>query len=157
VLTLEAQSAATLNMAVYTDCATPAYIDCFTEVAGPVTLNGLPLNTDLLVRVWNGGGADAGTFTLCDQAALPTAVADRDRPALGAFPVPVSDVLQLTGVPATARLAEVIDLQGRMVRSVALRVSAGRAELPVNELANGTYLLRLDGSVNGSVRFVVAR
>ncbi|HMQ77438.1 MAG TPA: hypothetical protein PKE21_14915 [Flavobacteriales bacterium] len=157
VLTLEAQSAATLNMAVYTDCATPAYIDCFTEVAGPVTLSGLPLNTDLLVRVWNGGGADAGTFTLCDQAALPTAMADRERPSLGALPVPVSDVLQVTGVSAAARVADVLDLQGRLVRSTALRSSGGRAELPVAELANGTYLLRLDGGVNGSVRFVVAR
>jgi hypothetical protein len=142
---------------VYTDCATPTYIDCFTEVVAPVTMNGLPLNTDLLVRVWNGGGADAGTFTLCDQAALPTAVAERDRPALGAFPVPVNDVLQLTGVSAWARAAEVLDLQGRVVRSVALRAAGGRAELAVGDLANGTYLLRLDGGVNGSVRFVVAR
>ncbi len=157
VLTLESQNAAPWNMAVYTDCATPAYIDCFTGVDAPVTLDGLPLNTDLLVRVWNGGGADAGTFTLCDQAATTTAMAEAEAPALVAFPMPLRDVLHLVGVPATARQATVHDLQGRTVRAMTLRAQGGMVDLPLHDLANGTYLLFLDAGAHGSVRIAVAR
>ncbi len=154
VLTLEAQGAAALNMAVYTDCSSPTYISCFTQVAGPVTLTGLPLNTDLLVRVWNGGGGDAGTFTLCDQAAVTNAVAEVFRSMPGLHPVPASDVLYLTGLPVDAGSAEVSDLQGRPVLTAPLQNAGGQRSIAVHELPNGTYLLRVDG-VGASVRFVV--
>lgn len=157
VLTLESQGADGLNMAVYTDCATPTYLSCFTGVNAPVTLENLPLNTDLLVRVWNGGGDDAGPFTLCDQAALATGMPTVDRPALAAFPVPVRDVLQLTGVPAHARTASVHDLQGRPVRTMAVRARDARTSLPVHDLPDGAYLLLLDDGQSGIVRFAVAR
>ncbi|MFN3875127.1 MAG: hypothetical protein ACK4L7_04355, partial [Flavobacteriales bacterium] len=59
---IEPGTAPYVNAALYIDCASPGYVDCWTDAESPILLNGLQQNTGYLVRVWNGGGPHAGTF-----------------------------------------------------------------------------------------------
>jgi hypothetical protein len=65
-------------------------------------------------------------------------------PQLSSYPNPTRDVLTVAADPTAAgRLAEVRDLQGRLVRSVRL---AADGQLSLAGLAAGTYALLLDGT-----------
>ncbi|MBK8338936.1 MAG: hypothetical protein IPK99_02490 [Flavobacteriales bacterium] len=156
-ITLEAVTAEVLNAAVYLACGDPQYVDCFTEVAAPIALTGLPLNTDVLVRVWNGGYADAGTFSICDQAAIPDAIAEYGTAGASVWPIPASDQLFVRGIPSGTKRTEVIDLQGRTVLVLPLDGHSANASVDVSALGTGSYLLRFIGSEQRPIRFVVER
>jgi hypothetical protein len=70
----EAITAGLVNIALYSDCAEPTYIACWTEVVDPINVAGLPANTDFLIRAWNGGGPETGTFSLCIESDITTEV-----------------------------------------------------------------------------------
>ena len=149
--------AATLNIALYTACSEPQYIDCFTDSVGPFNFNGLDLNTDHLVRIWNGGGTEAGDFTICDEAAIPDAIGESTSANVRIHPVPATDELFITGLPATIEVLLITDLAGRIVA----QVGAPRSDLvrlDLSQLAAGTYMLKaLDAGASITARFVVQR
>lgn len=150
----EALTAEVVNVALYSECNTTGYIACWTEVVAPINVAGLPENTDFLLRVWNGGGPQAGTFSICLEADFNvglTPAAEEVAPQLA--PVPTQGELRVSGLIGVQQL-EVLDLQGRMHGRWTI-ANAAQATLDVSSLATGTYLLRsADGRVLG--RFVRA-
>jgi hypothetical protein len=136
---LEAVGAAEVNMALYEACGDPTYIDCFTEVTAPVDIIGLNTNTDYLVRIWNGGVDDAGSFTFCVETDLTTTAAEIRPAAWSVHPNPASDMLRIDG-PATIERCTITDAQGRVVRS--LNMPGG--SIDVSTLAPGGYVLRIE-------------
>ncbi len=149
-LTLEAVTAATVNAALYTACGNE-YLECWMDVTGPIDLSGVPANTDLLLRVWNGGGVDAGSFNLCIEGDFNVGLSSTDATErVQLFPVPAREhltVQPLTGV----RTLSVVDLQGRTLQQTATH-GARSLDLDLNTLAPGSYLLLGDGLLLG--RFV---
>jgi hypothetical protein len=130
-----------LNMALYTGCGVQAYLDCVMGVEGPVVYDDLPMNTDILVRVWNGGGPQAGNFTICVEGDLNTGISGAEPAAPMVMPVPTRDRLIVSGFTPNA-LLQVHDAQGRLAALQARTDGAGRAELDVQGLAPGLYVLR---------------
>ncbi|MCB0795133.1 MAG: T9SS type A sorting domain-containing protein [Flavobacteriales bacterium] len=152
-LEIDAVTADPIHVAIYEACGLLTYLDCFMDVTDPIPLNGLPLNTDLYIRVWNGGGTEAGSFTLCDQAPLSTAVmADRSESLL-VFPIPASDRLHVQGIPQGTQNIELLDLEGRLVMEQ--RPGNGVLVMRVGDLPGGTYLLRAVGTSIRPVRVVI--
>jgi hypothetical protein len=150
VLIVEAGTAQLINTALYEACATPVYVQCDTEVGGPVLLNGLQPETDYLVRVWNGGGTEAGTFSICVEANLNLGL--QAPPAEGAFsiqPNPAADHFTLSGVERSA-LVELRDASGRCVRSVRPG-GAPSVTIATEALAGGIYTVLSDGRAIGRV------
>lgn len=150
-LILEAVSAGQINAALYNACDQLTYIACWTEVAAPIDLVGLPANTDLLLRIWNGGSTDAGTFTVCVEGDFNVGAEELpvvEQPLL--WPVPASDVLTVQA-PVGTRTLTVADLHGRTVLMQPTN-GAQRTLLPVEGLSPGAYLVRGDGGLVG--RFV---
>ncbi|MCB9184597.1 MAG: hypothetical protein H6591_11835 [Flavobacteriales bacterium] len=148
-LIIERGTAEYVNAALYTACDEPAYIDCWTDVNGPIALQGIAPNTELLVRVWNGGGAGAGTFSICVEGDFNVGVAEVARASFLASPVPASDVLTLRGLDGVASIT-LVDATGRVVRS--LSVNSSRAlTFGVQDLAEGLYLVNGDGRQLGRV------
>lgn len=152
VLTLEAVDAEVINAAIYTACDAPEYIECWIGVIDPINLN-VPANTDLLLRVWNGGSTDAGTYNVCVEGDFNLGVA----PSTGSggqdiqlYPVPVRDLLTAQPLDGIATLT-VVDLQGRTLLSTSTNGTRS-AQLDVTDLAPGSYLLLGDGKMVG--RFV---
>ncbi|MCB9170836.1 MAG: T9SS type A sorting domain-containing protein [Flavobacteriales bacterium] len=153
-ITLESTGANGLDLAVYEACGTPTYLDCFTDVNTPIDLTGLNTFTDILLRVWNGGGADAGGFTICDQATLLTAVgAPTSKGNLRIWPVPAQEQLFIAGEDLHNGVAQIMDPLGRVVLSERLTIMNGTAVLDISGLLPGTYVLRLPDDRHG--RFVV--
>lgn len=149
---LEAVGAAEVNMALYEACGTTTYIDCFTEVAAPVDITGLDTNTDYLVRIWNGGVDDAGSFTFCVETDLSTSVTEVLTTSWTVHPNPAADQLLMNG-PGTIDRLTISDAQGRVVRSSVL---PGRS-IDVSALAAGSYVLRIEaGDAVSLVRFMRA-
>jgi hypothetical protein len=125
------------------------------DIVAPLAFTGLALNTTYLLRVWNAGGAEAGTFTVCDEAVLVTGLAGRsDAGSMRLMPVPAKDELSVDGIPNGTTLLELLDLQGRVMMQRATNGSA-RITLDVTSLATGTYLLRAIGGTMQVQRFVV--
>jgi len=147
---------ADLFVALYTDCAEPQYLECWDGVNGALDITDLiELNTDYLVRVWNGGGPDAGTFAICVESDFGTGVrpAAAGTAAMLLFPNPANNMLHVRSASDVATLA-VIDLQGR-VMLIAPTLGRNELALPVTSLAPGTYLLRaVDGDGRMLGRFV---
>lgn len=149
-LIIEPGSASVVHAALYTACGAPEYIECWTEVSGPIDLVGLPQNTDLLVRLWNGGGAEAGTFSICVEGSFNVGVTEPAPTVNRIWPVPADDALFIEGARAQA-IFLVVDAQGRTV----LQGATGAAQpvsIAVGRLEAGTYLLLIDGLPAG--RFV---
>ena len=145
-----------LNMAIYAACGTPTYIDCFMDVNAPVELSGLTLNTDYYLRVWNGGGTNAGGFTICDEAALITALPAQSYNRPHAWPVPAQERLFISGISPTCAGVEVYDPLGRPVLKRAVAPHNGICEVDISGLAAGSYLLLLPYDTGSSIlRFVV--
>ena len=147
-LTIQQITTANLNAALYTACDAPAYIQCWNGINGPTDITAfVQPNTDYLVRVWNGGGAQAGTFATCVEGEFGMGVQGTPLDGRGAtmvYPNPASDVLRARPV-GDLRTVGIIDLQGRVVLTAP---TMGRDELTlsVGALAPGSYLLRaLDG------------
>ncbi|MBP7409259.1 MAG: T9SS type A sorting domain-containing protein, partial [Flavobacteriales bacterium] len=151
-LSLEAVDAEFVNTAIYTACDAPEYIECWTAVDAPIALN-VPANTELLLRIWNGGGVDAGTYNVCVEGDFNVGVSASTGSAgqlIQLYPVPVRDVLTAQPLDGIATLT-VVDLQGRTLMSTSTN-GLRSAQLDVNVLAPGSYLLLGDGSMVG--RFV---
>jgi hypothetical protein len=154
-LSVVAQGAVDMKAAVYAGCTTYENIACFESVGAPFMLQDLQLNGDYYLRLWTNSPDNAGTFTVCDQADISSGVAAVDgSTAASAWPVPTHDRVQFSGLPADARVLDVLDAQGRTVRSEALNGSA-TGSLDVSGLAPGAYLLRANGRTPWQVRVLV--
>ncbi|MBK8498521.1 MAG: hypothetical protein IPL52_06805 [Flavobacteriales bacterium] len=150
-LILEAVDAATINAAVYTACNAPAYVQCWTDVASPIDLSGLAPNTDYLLRIWNGGLTDAGTYTVCLEGDFNLGLNAASQPSsIALYPVPAMETLTVQGVEAVSVLTA-FDVQGREVLRQANN-GAATARLRIASLSPGIYLLVGDGHSLG--RFV---
>ncbi|MEZ4805894.1 MAG: T9SS type A sorting domain-containing protein [Flavobacteriales bacterium] len=147
-IALQPGTAEVLNAAVYADCGTLEYIACAMEVDAPLDLEGLAPGTDHYLRVWNGGGAAAGTFTICIEADLSTGITVPQATEVRLWPVPAVDVLHVSDFSGQVAL---LDPAGRIVHTARL---TGRSMLNVRDLAPGAYVLRelTTGAVLG--RFV---
>lgn len=144
----EAITAEEVNVALYSGCTADTYIACWPEVSAPINIAGLPENTDFLLRVWSGGGASAGTFSLCLEADISTGLEAVASPTIRLSPVPTQGPLRIEGADGL-RSVEVLDLQGRSHGRWPL-ASGPTATIDVSGLATGAYLLRgEDGVVLG--------
>lgn len=141
-----------VNAALYADCGSLTYIDCFTEISDPVVFNDLETDMDYYLRVWNGGGNQAGTFEMCIESDVTTRVTTVPGiPGVRVYPNPANDRVTVEGA-AAGRIA-VIDLQGRTVLTSSTN-GATRVQLDITSLAPGSYLLRaLDGTGSMLGRF----
>lgn len=149
--------AATLSIALYTACSEPDFIECFTDSIGAFNFNDLDLNTDYLVRIWNGGGSEAGDFTICDEAAIPDAVVENASNRVRIHPVPASDELFVAGLPRTTEQLIITDLSGRVIARMGVPTS-DLVRLDVSRLSAGTYLLKsVEAGASIIARFVVHR
>jgi hypothetical protein len=142
-LVAEAVTAEGLNLALYTDCSDPQYLACWMDVTATVNVSGFAENTDYLLRVWNGGGENAGTFTVCVEADFNTGLPEQDATsAIALWPVPAQDVLNVGNVEGTI-VIRVSDMQGRILLEQGVNAS-GSTALNVARLAPGAYLLNND-------------
>jgi hypothetical protein len=137
---LETLGAATFNFALYTACDEPNYIACFMDVTSAQVLPTLAPDSEYLLRIWNGGGIDAGQFTLCMEADLSTGLAEASTTSTQLWPVPTTGILHVE-TSAVVRRVEVLDLTGRVVLHFGLN-DQGMHTLDVGSLVAGTYLLR---------------
>ncbi len=82
-------------------------------------------------------------------------------PPSAVWPNPVTDVLNITtsGTPAGGARISIIDMNGRVVRSLAnVAVQDRTLTIPVADLADGLYTLRIgDGLRSRHQRFVKSR
>ncbi len=85
----------------------------------------------------------------------PTGIEEAANVVLNAYPSPANDVLRVTLQRAGSHTVRVLDLTGRTQR--VLRVSGPTVEVPVDDLANGEYLLQVENEAQrGTARFIVA-
>lgn len=149
-LIIEPGTASIVNAAVYMDCSEPAYVECWTEVNGAIDISDLPPNTDFLVRVWNGGGAEAGTFSICVEGNFNVGVSEALRSAERIWPVPASESIFFQRDLAF-RNYRVFDVQGRAVLKGNAR-DIRNGSISIGALEPGHYVLLLDEELIG--RFV---
>ena len=73
-------------------------------------------------------------------------------------PVPASSTLRIEGLPSNTLRLEIFDMTGAMRSAHSLRRVGGIAQIPVYDLAEGAYVLRVitDGA-SVTERFVVQR
>lgn len=144
-VTLGGLTADVVNAAIYEDCGAPEYVDCSTPVNGTWSLAGLEPNTSYLLRVWNSGGTEAGSFALCVETDLTTAFEALSTKAANAiWPNPAHHDVSISGIPPGTRSLQVLDLQGRVVHAEAVQ-GTGRTTMPVEHLAPGSYVVRCNG------------
>jgi hypothetical protein len=136
-VTLTPESAPVVNMALYEQCGSPAYVECWTEVIGTIDLTDLAGNTTYLLRIWNGGGTEAGTFTLCVEGAFNVGIAEREAPR-GIWPVPATEAVTVATV-GDERVLRLFDLHGRCVAQQA--VTGQRTSIDLRGLAPGAYAI----------------
>lgn len=149
-LIIEPVTASIVNAAVYTDCATPNYVDCWTEVNGAIDISTLPPNTDFLVRVWNGGGAESGTFSICVEGNFNVGVSEGRLSHGRIWPVPATETIRFECDRAFSTY-RVMDAQGRAVLSGKARDGRNYV-ISISSLEPGHYALLLDDHMQG--RFV---
>ncbi len=155
-ITVDSLSATALGIALYGGCAAEEFIACYAAADGPIVLSGLLANTDYLIRIWNHGGAEAGTFTICDETSVIDGVADvTNVEGLRVWPVPASDELNVSGVHAGARTLTLIDASGRTIRSQRTTGSSGTQRMLIDGIAPGPYLLRVDGTRSSGMRVII--
>ena len=148
-LLLEPGTAVVLNAAIYTACD-GAYIECWNDVTDPIDLSALPANTEVLLRVWNGGGPDAGTFTVCVEGDFNVGLTELASERVALYPVPTKDHLDLRGSIALENLT-ITDTQGRSILDFALN-GVHATTIDVTSLAPGNYVVLNNGLSIG--RFV---
>ena len=153
-LTVATISSAQLGVALYSGCGPDNFIACYDMSLGPIALTGLDTSTVYYVQVWNEGGDGAGTFTICDEAALLVSVPEHSASnGLRAWPVPVEDILTIDGIAPGSTMIRVCDTQGRTV--IAQRITrSGQQRIDMSALAPGAYVVRQEGAVPASVRVV---
>lgn len=147
--------ATTLSVALYEACSEPDYIACFTDSIGEYTFSGLDAGTDYFIRVWNGGGVEAGDFTICVETALPDGVVESGFAQVQMYPTPTRNELNIVGLPNEVKTLNIVDLAGRRASQVA-NVPGALMRLDVAGLAPGIYMLTADAGVPVG-RFVVER
>jgi hypothetical protein len=139
-LILAAESAERIHAALYTACDAPAYVECWMDVTAPIPLAELEPNTDMLVRVWNSGGSEAGSFSICVEGTFSVAMEELPAgTAVRVWPVPSAGELCIHTRSPQRRIA-LIDLQGRTVL-VAHPQDLLPARVDISGLAPGTYLV----------------
>lgn len=148
-LIISAGTATYVNAAIYADCETPEYIECWTDITDPIDISSLAPNTNVLVRVWNGGGSDAGTFTICVEGDFNVGVEEAMGQGFVASPVPASEQVTFQGLAGMKRI-DLIDATGRIVRSLAVNGSPS-ATVDVLDMPQGLYLVTGDGRHLGRV------
>lgn len=154
-VSLAALTADGVNAALYSNCDELTYLNCVADVSGPWFLNNLAPDTDHLIRVWNSGGPNAGTFAICIETDLTTVVAT-SSPNTGTtlWPNPASNSLNIANLPAQVSQVLVMDLQGRAVSTLYTNGAASHTA-DIGNLAPGAYLLRTVGGSNTIIaRFV---
>jgi hypothetical protein len=152
IMQASALSASEVNAALYMDCGSLDYVDCRTEINGPWGLNNLETGSTYYIRLWNGGGAEAGTMALCLETDLTTALAEHvEEPTVRLWPNPANDHLTIAGNRA-ARIA-VVDLQGRTVMTHATN-NAPQVDLDITALAPGSYMVRSLDAATTLGRFI---
>lgn len=155
LLTAAALTIGEFGVSLYGGCDQSTFIACFDPQAGPIELTGLDPQTNYYLRVWNGGGTQGGTFTLCDEADVVDGLDESGMAAgLSVWPVPAEDLLNITGLHADTRSLRVLDAQGREVLRASLH-SGDQQVVDVSLLPAGAYVLRTEGGVPQVVRFVV--
>ncbi len=155
VLTVAPLTSAPMGVAVYASCDSLDYIGCYSTDNGPIALTGLLLNTMYYVRVWNGGGADEGTFTICDEADNLVGLEDRSAEGgLHVWPIPADGMLNIEGIMPGAKTLRLMDAEGRTVLSRTI-TSTGLQQLGTAALAPGAYVLRAEGDASQVVRVVL--
>ena len=137
-LFIELGTASTISAALYEACAELEYVECWNEIAAPIDLTGLDPNTDYLVRVWNGGGSDAGSFSICVEGNFNLDIEDGFAPVERIWPVPAQASVQFSNTGAPARY-RVLDAQGRLL--VLGTANTGINTIPTDGLDQGAYLL----------------
>ncbi|MBL7983204.1 MAG: T9SS type A sorting domain-containing protein [Flavobacteriales bacterium] len=147
---LQTVGAATINAALYNAC-NGEYITCWMDVTDAINVSGAPANTDLYLRLWNGGGEEAGSFTLCVEADITTGVQGTTTATTQLWPSPATTTLSVRPTTGLKQL-QVLDAQGRLVDVHGVNGSA-QTTISVEHLVPGIYLLRAD---NGTLlgRFV---
>ncbi|MBL0125997.1 MAG: hypothetical protein IPP83_00775 [Flavobacteriales bacterium] len=150
-LILEAITAGTINAAIYTACDAPAYVACWNNVSAPIQLDMVPPNTDLLLRIWNGGGPVAGTYTICLEGDFSLGIPPMEEVSTTHIsPVPAHDRSTVQPLAGISTLT-VVDLQGRTMM-ITNTQGATSAQLDLAGLAPGSYVLLGDGRAIG--RFI---
>ncbi|MEZ4740746.1 MAG: T9SS type A sorting domain-containing protein [Flavobacteriales bacterium] len=139
-VSIAAVTAGEVNAALYADCGDLEYVGCETEIAGPLDLTGLELNTTYYLRVWNAGGELAGSFNVCVETDLTTGIVSSTNTSnVRLYPNPANDQLTIEGNMAE-RIA-LIDLQGRTVLTTSTN-GAELVRLDIANLAPGSYVLQ---------------
>lgn len=100
-----------------------------------------------------------GAPTPCAPNQLTTATQQAAVEQLRIIPNPFADFLSLevTGGPISTTQVDILDLKGRLLFSRELRLSEGRNELNLGQLAAGAYLLRLTNQDGVSVARIIKR
>lgn len=95
------------------------------------------------------------TLTIRDDDLQPSGITENYFSMIKVFPNPAVDFIQIENMPEQATI-QVFDLSGSLLKEVAaLSVSE---KLPVQELADGVYLLKISsGSQSKIVRVAIAR
>jgi hypothetical protein len=128
-----------MTVGLYGTCGGPILL-CEDMEDGELPLGALAPNTTYLLRLWNGGGTQAGTFTLCLEADQSTGTTNWARHSSALLhPNPTHGPLTITGVQAGSTL-HMLDLSGRQVME--LTAPANTATLDTRALAPGTYMVR---------------
>lgn len=148
-LIIEPGTAEFVNAALYTACDTPEYIECWNEAVGAIDLIGLPPNTDMLVRVWNGGGSEAGSFSICVEGNFNVGMNEAAQAIGSIWPVPAQDELRFAAA-RSANSFTVLDAQGRLLLRGPVMAASG--SINIARLERGAYMLLLDGRALG--RFI---
>ena len=153
-ITVEPDTAGPMLVAVYSVCDTLVYVVC-QSTDSLVQLTGLQLNTVYYIRVWNGGGDAAGTFTICDQAPIIDGIGGVSaEQGLRVWPVPAKDALNVDGLPPGIRTLRLVDTQGRTV--IAQQTNGAlHQRMNIGGLVPGTYLLRAEGEEIRVLRVVI--
>jgi hypothetical protein len=152
-VTLTPGSSGPLGMALYSACGS-GFIACYDTLQGPVVLNGLTTDATYYVQVWNNGGNNAGTFTICDEAPLLVGMNEQVHVSLRAWPVPASTVITVEGVLPGARSFRLVDAQGRSVQEMR-STGSSVLQMDVSRLSVGAYLLLVEGAERQSLRVLI--
>ena len=140
---IETLSAAEISAALYSACDGTGYLQCVQAIDAPAQLTDLAPNTTYYLRVWNSGGADAGTFSLCIETDFTTAITEANgQTGLNIWPNPANDRLMIRGM--VAKQYVVRDLQGRTVLTGSSN-NVDLVQVDVSSLAPGSYLVATDG------------
>lgn len=154
-ITVDSLTATNLGIALYSSCDPASYIGCYAASQGPIILSGLLANTDYFVRVWNNGGDQAGTFTICDETSTLAGLEEvRGGSGMRVWPVPAHDAFMVDGLPTDARQLRLVDASGRLIRTQRV-TGQGTQRIDISDVKPGVYMLVVGSAGADRVRRVV--